>query len=415
MRYNPDRKREYWRDSHDMSHTERHNAKRRRRLRKQNKEAHDFRQIRWEAYTHADLYNMVMAAKPEQMADRAWQWKRLSEQINQTTSSVNKAMTSLVQTWRGPAAVRAAESNTRLTQWADEAGHTAARVGAGMSDYATTVHWAQQRMPDPVFYYAEKHFMAGYDVKVGNDPAGALLLKQLTDDQAPKVEQRDQATAEAVRVMRQYGGRSQDVSDNLPQFAEQQPAPPRPPVEFKPRPLPPTQLPRVPVDPVVPVSPVLPTPVLPTSPDGNDTTTPGGYVPGGPGSPQGPGGTGYGPGGVPGAGGGFGPGGADGSRGPGGPSVGAFGAGGAGGPAEAGAGRGVGAGAGAGAGALGRGVPGAMAAESAAARGGAGMMGGMGAGAGARGDEDTEHENKYAEPNDFFDDLPPAYPSVFGA
>jgi hypothetical protein len=36
-------------------------------------------------------------------------------------------------------------------------------------------------------------------------------------------------------------------------------------------------------------------------------------------------------------------------------------------------------------------------------------------GHGANGEEDGEHTNKYDEGLDLFDDLPPAYPPVFGA
>jgi hypothetical protein len=36
-------------------------------------------------------------------------------------------------------------------------------------------------------------------------------------------------------------------------------------------------------------------------------------------------------------------------------------------------------------------------------------------GHGAGGEDDKEHKNKYDEGLDLFDDLPPAYPSVFGA
>ncbi|MGH3876940.1 MAG: hypothetical protein ACRDSK_07880, partial [Actinophytocola sp.] len=61
------------------------------------------------------------------------------------------------------------------------------------------------------------------------------------------------------------------------------------------------------------------------------------------------------------------------------------------------------------------GGPGGVAAGAAGARGGMGAMGGMPFGAGANGEEDGEHTNKYDEGLDLFDDLPPAYPPVFGA
>jgi hypothetical protein len=54
-------------------------------------------------------------------------------------------------------------------------------------------------------------------------------------------------------------------------------------------------------------------------------------------------------------------------------------------------------------------------ANGARGAGGPGAFGGMPFGHGAQGDEDKEHRNKYDQGVDFLDDLPPAYPSVFGA
>jgi hypothetical protein len=62
-------------------------------------------------------------------------------------------------------------------------------------------------------------------------------------------------------------------------------------------------------------------------------------------------------------------------------------------------------------------------ARGAAGLGGARGAGGPGAGslyppvagAGAPGEDDQEHKDKYNEGLDLFDDLPPAYPPVFGA
>ncbi|EWC62566.1 PE-PGRS virulence associated protein [Actinokineospora spheciospongiae] len=437
MRYDKDREGEYYSEAHPPSRSERERAERRKRLQQRNKEFNDFTHIRWDAYTHPTLYNMIMKAKPEQLGERARSWAELAEKITGTTGEVSRVVGGLMGAWRGPAAVRAAESNTRLTQWADEAGHTASRIGAGLSDYTTTIIRAQAAMPEPVYYYAERNFMAGYDVKVGGDPASAVMLKQMTDDQAPKLEERNAAKAEAVRVMRAYADRSQEVSRDLPVFTPKPDNQPTAPPVFPERP-------EVVVPPVTPRRPPSPVPPPPHDPDGPttpgdpdwDSTTPSfdGGTSGGPGGTGGAGGhgSGYGGTGFGGAGGGYG---ADGTRGPGGVSVGAggfgpggfgpggFGPGGGGGPgaggpgaAEAGAG-GRGAGAGAGAGLAARGAAGALAAESAmGGRGGtSGMVPGMAGGAGAPGAEDEEHKDKYGEGTDFFDDLPPAYPSVFGA
>jgi hypothetical protein len=46
---------------------------------------------------------------------------------------------------------------------------------------------------------------------------------------------------------------------------------------------------------------------------------------------------------------------------------------------------------------------------------GAGGFAPLGAGAGVQREEDQEHTTKYVEGVDWLDELPPAYPPVFGA
>ncbi len=412
--YDRDRERQYYSEAHDPSERAQRRLDRQKLARKRNREVADFDRINWDAYDHDQLYDMIMTADPSVMGGRARKWSALSAEIEETTSRVQGIVQNLLGSWRGPAAVQAADSNTRLTQWAGEAGHTAARIGEGLSNYTNAVIDAQVRMPEPVFYYAEKNFMAGYDVKVNDGPSGALMLKQLTDDQQPKLEERNAAKAEAVRVMKSYATQSQDVHATLPNFAD---APDPQPVTTTP----PSNRFKQPVAPPPPP----PTPYPPTTPrpnpgdddfvDPNGTGTSGagsngagGYGPGGAGTGYGSG-SGYGTGG---GASGYGSGGGAGGHGAGGytPSGARIGAGAPGGPGAAGAGSSSGAG---GLGARGAGV----AAEAGAGRGGAGgmypPMGG--GGAGAAGEEDGEHKNKYEEGLDFFDDLPPAYPSVFGA
>ncbi|MGQ0839410.1 WXG100 family type VII secretion target [Actinokineospora sp.] len=407
--YDKDREGKYHSEAHKADAETRRRADRKRKARKRNNDVADFDRINWDAYGHEQLFDMVMSADPATMGDRATRWSDLSGQINETTGRVQNIVQGLLGTWRGPAAVRAGEANTLLTQWADEAGHRAARVGKGLSQYMDAVVQAQVKMPDPVFYYAEKNFMAGYDVKATDGPSAAIMLKQLTDDQQPSLEKRNAAKAEAVRVMRAYGSESQDVHTALPQFQD------------APAPQPGTQ-----------------TPTTPRPGPGPGGAGPGGAVPpGGPGSVPPGGGTGPGAGGSTGtspspipngtvAAGyadGFGPNFGQGYGSGTGYGAGGYGSGAGGGlsgsgglAAGADSARGGGAFAGAG-GLAARGA--AAAAEAGAARGAGGGAGGMyppmGGAGGTRGSDDDEHKNKYDDGLDLFDDLPPAYPPVFGA
>ncbi|PPK64490.1 PPE domain-containing protein [Actinokineospora auranticolor] len=413
-RYSQNRRHEFFTDNHDPGASAARKIEANRQARAENLAA-GFEQINWNAYEHRVLYDMVMAADPNRMDQQAQRWSELAKRIDGTTSDVRDILQGTLGSWRGPAAVRAAEANTRLAQWAGEAAHKAGQVGEGLSNYTEAVSYAQRNMPEPVFSYGEAWFMRGYDVKITDGPSGAVFLKQLSDDHQGTVVEREAAKARAVEVMREYASSSQQVHDRLPEFSSG-PTTTRPgaPVTFRETPTAPTEKtpggddPRPPRPPVIiidgpprdpdddPHDPYDP----PYPPPGDGTSTSGtpGYVPGTnqpttnyPGTNYGPGGSGggYASGGY-GVGGGFGPGSGAGQR---------------------------GGGALSGSGMAARGSA-AFAAEAMAGRNGAAgnssLYPPMG-GAGANREEDEEHKNKYDDGLDLFDDLPPAYPSVFGA
>lgn len=368
-----------------------------------------FHGINWNAYTHHGLYDMIMTANPKAMGQRAQAWSELAREIERTTGEVQRSVDRLLKTWRGAAAVSAAGSNTELAGWADEMSHRTTGIAAGLVQYTEAVEEAQKRMPPPEFASAEKLLRQGYDVIATGGPSSAYLVQALVDDQKPDADKANAAKAEAVRVMQTYGTQSQQVHDEMPYFYEAPPtangAPDSEPIGggdggggdtgggTSPRPLP-----------------AQPGPGVLGDTDGDgipDSTTAESFTPGtsGPGGPGGPGyggGTGYG--GLPG--GGYGSGGDATRGGPGGLGFGGGGGGAAG--AAPLAARGAG-------GAGGPGAAGLAGARGGGALGGAGgMYPGM-AGAGMPGEEDKEHTNKYDNGLDLFDDLPPAYPPVFGA
>ncbi|WP_026423143.1 WXG100 family type VII secretion target [Actinokineospora inagensis] len=392
MTYNPDRYDKYYNEVHPLTAAQKQQANQDASDRQQNLTFTDFRSVNWDAYDHATLYNMVMKANPGELGTRAVQWSTLADEISATTGRVRDVVQDLLGTWRGPAALRAAEANTRLTQWAGEAAHTSAQIGEGLSNFTDAVSHAQKTMPEPVFYFADRHFDAGYDVKAGNDPASAVLLKQLTTDQHLTVAQRNEAKAKAVHVMQTYASQSHDVQTALPDYrtaptTTQASGDPTF-AEFTP----PTQ--RHPghesSDPKRPVPPTPDPPGSPTAPTGGtyvaaNTPVASPTSAANPGNTYGtPTGSGYGSG--------------QGSYSPG------FGSGSAGGGAMSGVGENAARGS-----ALERGLAGRGGAT------GSNSMYGPMSGSGARGEDDIEHKSRYEEGLDLFDDLPPAYPPVFGA
>lgn len=398
--YRRDRRNETWREAHGWSDR----AKKRRddltKKRKRNRMPGRFGKVNWDAYQHDQLFDMIHRANIGEMSTRASQWGTLAAKIEGTTADVQHVMERVMGAWRGQAAVNSAESNTRLMTWAGTASQTASRIAEGMSSYTDAVDRAQQRMPDPAFASAERNFRDGYTVTSTGGPSTAILLNQLLSDGMVSHEQARARKAEAVQVMETYEAQSKDVHDTMPHFSDATPTTNQAVETWTPSQVDPAPAPSPGPGQPPPQGTGFPAP----GSGGNSTTAPSSFVDpaltgpglggnsGGPGG--GPGGTGYG-GGL-------------GSLGSGGSDIvrGTPGVGGAGGLAGVGAMPGAG----------GRGPMGAGGVLGGArGAGGPGGFGGMPMGHGAQGEEDSEHRNKYDEGMDFLDDLPPAYPPVFGA
>lgn len=372
---------------HGPTARERAKAKRVRREKAANSREAAFGRIHWDSYDHRELWDMVHSAEPSKLGEQAHRWAELAKGVDTATGDVHTLVQKLLLSWRGPSAARAAESVQRLTGWADTAGENARHIGDGLDTYTTAIAEARRKMPEPVHYWAERWFREGYAVKRLDGPEGTYMLDDLLDDQLPTKKQADEAKAEAVRVMEQYESASHDVRHRLPPMFDTAPQ------------VAAVSGDAVPAPPVPPVPPVPPAPPVPRPPDSGfvpeDATSTASAVPPtltgagviGPGIASVPGGAGVSvPGtsgvagvpGVPGVLGALG----DGSR----AGSGRFGTGGSGfSPGQSG---------------------------SRGAAGGYGMYPPQGQG--ARREEDTEHRDKYAEGYDLLDDLPPAYPPVFG-
>lgn len=385
--YERDRLHETWREAHPPSERAQRRAARGKRQRRRNRSIRRFGKINWDAYQHEQLYDMIWRANPATMYARAGEWSTLAERIEGTTGRVQQIVEKLMTAWQGQAAVGAAAANTRLMQWAGTASHTAGRIAEGLATYTEAVETARRRMPKPAFATAERNFRDGYTVTMTGGPSDAVFLRELLTDGIVSHESARSRKAEAVAVMETYEDRSRGVHDDLPHFTDAQTGV-DPGESWRPGP----------ADTAVPPSGGGPAPGPRPEPEPGaapvpgttvGTTTAAGFAD--PGLPAG------------------GPGSLNGTLGG---SPGAVGAGGD--AVRGGAGAAMGAGAGVG-GPVGRGAPGTFAVPGGRGGLGTGAFGGMPFGGGANGAEDGEHTNKYDEGLDLFDDLPPAYPPVFGA
>ncbi|MBB4684507.1 PPE domain-containing protein [Amycolatopsis jiangsuensis] len=374
--YEKHRKHRYYREDHPQTAAHKRRVRRARRTQTKNRKDTAFGKINWDAYSHRQLYDMIMTADPAGMGSAAHQWAELALNVDSATSAVHKTVQKLLLSWRGGAAGGAAQSATKLTSWGAGASGTMRQVGDDLDHYTTAVTTARNKMPEPVFYSAENQFRDGYDVKAASGPSGAVMVDQLLDDHLPAKKKASSAKTEAVRVMEHYETTSKGVHDKLPHFTD--------------------------------------APVATRSDPGGDAGS-------GPGGGPDPDGTttasaGFGaPGGMPGA---SGPGAGAGMPG----SIGA-GIGGAG-----SAGGALGGGTSSGGPGSGAAVPGSAfggpsgTAAAGAAQSAAGARSGMGGGffppmGGGRGGEgDGEHQNRYTKGGsfDFLEDMPSAYPPVLG-
>lgn len=371
---------------HQPTAREKAKARRVRREKAVNDREDAFGKINWDSYDHRELWDMVQSADPPRLGEQAHRWAELGRNVDTATGDVHTLVQKLLLSWRGPSAAQAAESVQRLTGWASTAGENARHIGDGLDTYTSAIGEARRKMPEPVHYWAERWFKEGYAVKRLDGPEGAYMLDDLLDDKLPTKKQADDAKAEAVRVMEQYEGASHDVRHRLPPAFDAAPQ-----VSAGSDPAP-----RIPVAP--PVHDPAPDADPGEAPD--DSTSTASALPPtftGAGLPAGLDGV-IGSSPAPGAASGYGPG---------------F-AGIAGVPGAAGAGSGaLGEGGRAGAGRFGGAAPG-FGPGSAGGRGAGTGYGMYPPGQGTRREEDTEHRDKYADGYDLLDDLPPAYPPVFG-
>ncbi|GLY66465.1 WXG100 family type VII secretion target [Amycolatopsis taiwanensis] len=218
--YNTHRKHRYYTQDHPLTAKQQRRVRRLRRIRASNARDASFGKINWAAYEHQQLWDMVQSSDPAAMGTAAHRWAQLAVGVDSATGDVHKTVQKLLMSWRGPSAVQAAQSASKLTAWGAGASGTMRDVGEGLDSYTSALLEARNNLPKPVYYSDVVHFREGYDVKASSGPSGAILADQLLDDHLPTKREASTAKAEAVRVMERYEAASKHVHDRLPHFAD---------------------------------------------------------------------------------------------------------------------------------------------------------------------------------------------------
>lgn len=374
--------------------------------------------VDWTAYTHQELYAMVMSANPQAIQERAQTVQQYARDMHDVTGFVHDTAQNMFGLWSGSSADQAAQTINKVTKWADHTAETASHVAHNIGQYADALNEARATMPEPINWGAVNKALSGGTVHLNTSGFNAATVEAIEQGHHLNTQQAQQKELanknKAVEVMQKYHTTSASIYRSTPTFAN------------------PPGITQVPIDPVqapptwppvvtTPVSPVNPPtqPIDPTDPgnngDNGTTTTSSaapmtvsGATPGfAPGTGGLPGGNSPGIAAL----GGLGSGGLVNNEG----GWGGFGSSGGAGAAPSSSGTSPTSGARV----LGRAAAaneeaaaprGAVAEGEGEGWGGFGPMGGMGTGR----DGDSGHRDKYGLEPDVIGELPPAFPPVLG-
>lgn len=200
--------------------------------------------VRWEGYTHRQMWDMIMRSTPAELFARVDRWHGVATRLEEGNRLIQQRLNTLLATWRGPAAEAAAASQQRLLDWAQDAASRASVVGTQLGNYGNALVSARMRMPQPQHRWAELSFRDGDGAKALEGTAGAHLLLQMLSDRLPTAQQAREAKREAVVIMRELEGNAVEAERAMPGFTSApttgneglvEPSP-RPPVPVRPSP-----------------------------------------------------------------------------------------------------------------------------------------------------------------------------------
>jgi hypothetical protein len=148
--------------------------------------------IRWENYSHQEMWHMVESADPAGVFTHAGNAKDFAEVMGLVTDAAHKVAQDLVGAWSGDSAEHAANAISEFVTWADETANTASQIGKLLDQYAHVLNRAKLTMP--------------YPVEAGKPtPNGSIATP----------EQASASKTHAVEVMEHYATQSEQIYTEL--------------------------------------------------------------------------------------------------------------------------------------------------------------------------------------------------------
>jgi hypothetical protein len=179
--------------------------------------------VRWQGYSHRQMWDMIMRSRPAELFARADQWQAAATRLEEANTALQQRLNTLLTTWQGPAAEAAATSQQRLLNWAQEAAVRASTIGMQLANYGNALVSARQRMPQPQHRWADLSFRDGDGANALDGVAGAHLLLQMMSNRLPTAQQAREAKREAVLIMQELEGNAADAERGMPQFTSAPP------------------------------------------------------------------------------------------------------------------------------------------------------------------------------------------------
>lgn len=106
--------------------------------------------IRWENYSHQEMWQMVESADPAPVFTHALNAHDFAEAMGLVNDAANKVAQDIVGVWSGNSADNAAEAISRFVKWADDTANTASHIARLLDQYAHVLNRTKLAMPYPV-------------------------------------------------------------------------------------------------------------------------------------------------------------------------------------------------------------------------------------------------------------------------